>query len=557
MPLEKRISPTSRARLPLFCLATLAGIGAGADAVNAETPPVAEPPAVVSNASPAPAAPPQAAPDNAAPQAPAPVAAPGQPGAHAGDQTGTQPGGQPAAQKQEAPAAGAPSGPPPAAAPPSRPAPRNYYVEPRSYGTRRDPEPPRYSRTLSKTGIPAFKDLDWLDFGLEQRTRYEYRDQDLRRPIGIVDQPLLFRTRAYLGIHDKLDPFRFGIEVQDSRRYNSAFPIDDRDWNQTDLVQGFAELYFKDALGEGRPLRLQGGRMAFEYMDRRLIARNDWRNTTGNFEGFRAILGQESSDWQLDLLALNPVRILPTEFDEGDHTRRFFGAIGNLRRWSDVITLQPYYLVLDQDETADQARRTIHTTALRGYGIVGDSGFDYDFDVAFQFGKDAGRTHRAFGLTTEVGYTWDHAWRPRLAGFFGYATGDRDPTDNVSQRFDRLFGFRRPWSANDYFGWDNIIAPKLRVDARPTKRLRFDAGYSPFWLASAKDSWKDGPRQDPTGRSGSFIGHEFDLRLRYAFSHADVTFGYAHFIPGEFTRNTGRGDRTNFFYLEVSARIFK
>jgi hypothetical protein len=467
-------------------------------------------------------------------------------------------------QEPEGPEAAAPEAPAEAALPaetpplPARLPARNYYIEPRSYGTRREPEPPRYVRSLDETGIRGWERYPWMDLGLDYRTRYEYRDDDLRRPIGVVDQPILPRTRFYLGVNEIIDPFRFAVEIEDARRYNSVFPRDIRDVNQMAFVQAYGELHFANALGINRPARLQAGRLAFEYLDRRLIARNDWRNTTGNFQGYRLLLGQESNDWNLDVLALHPVLLSMSGPDRPDASRRFYGVIGNWRRWSEIVTLQPYHLVLEQRPGEDRARRRIHTTGLRGYGILGRTGYDYDLNLALQFGRDGHRTHRALGLASEVGYVWNHPWSPRVSAFFGYGSGDRDPDDDRSERFDALFGFRRPWSANDYFGWDNIISSKLRLEVRPLRDLRLELGYGPFWVASATDSWRDAGRRDPTGRSGTFVGHEFDLRARYPLnSRVDLTIGYAYFFPGAFTRNTGRGDRTHFFYAETIVRAFR
>ena len=437
------------------------------------------------------------------------------------------------------------------------PEPRNYYVEPRSYGTRLATEPPRYVRTLSETDVPAFEHLDWLDVGLDQRTRYEYRDDDLRRPIPGPDHPLLLRVRSYLGIHDRFDPFRGYIEFEDARRYNSRFPLDDRDTNETEIIQAVGELYFADALGCDRPFRLQFGRMAFEYTDRRLVARNEWRNTTNNFQGFRAIMGQQQNDWQLDLLALQPVERRPRRPDVGDEESMFYGAIFDWRRWSEVVTFQPYYLFRDQSGKHGRLSREIHTMPC-GYGIVGTTGFDYDFDLAFQAGNYDAQRHRALGFTTELGYTFEHQWKPRLSAFFGYASGDREPNDGVHQRFDRLFGFARPWSANDYFVWENIMTPKTRLEFQPHEKTRVDLVYSAYWLASDTDFWVTSFRHDPTGQSGDFVGHELDIRIQQALTpHVDVTLGYAYFLPGNFVRNTGRSDDTDFFYVEVSTRLFK
>jgi hypothetical protein len=442
----------------------------------------------------------------------------------------------------------------------------DYYVRSRSYRTEPETDPPRYVRNLSKTGIDAFKDINWLDVGLDHRTRVEYRENDFRRtPQEGHDEPVLLRTRVFLGLKEIWDPFRFVVEFQDSRRYNSQYVRDDRDVNEFELIQGFGELYFKDALGaddlgNARPLRLRAGRMAFESLDRRLIARNEFRNTTNNFEGFRVTLGQKKNDWELDLLALQPVERLKYDFDQPVEQQWFYGALGSWRRWSDIITLQPYYLGLKQDGNSSKTGQNIHSTGLRGYGVVGGTGLDYDLNVVYQFGRSNGRQqHDAWASAVELGYTFeDAAWKPRLSAFYGYGTGDRNPTDNKNQRFNALFGFNQPWSRNDYFSWDNLHAPKVRLEFTPYKDVRVDTGYNAYWLASDRDAWQRASLQDPTGRSGDFLGHEFDIRVRYKLnSRVETELSYAHFEAGEFPSNLGKSKDSNYLYLQVSLNAFE
>jgi hypothetical protein len=435
---------------------------------------------------------------------------------------------------------------------------RNYYVERRSYGTGRETEPPRYVRRLSQTGIDAFANVDWFDFGLDYRMRFEYRDDDLRRPVDGLDLPILLRTRLYAGLREVWDPFRFYVEFEDARRQNSMFPRDDRDINEYEVIQAVAELHFDDVFGAERPLRLQGGRFAFEYVDRRLVARNEWRNTTNTFQGFRAILGQERNDWQVDLLALQPLERFLYIPDRPNTDQWFYGVIGNWRRWSHIVTLQPYLLGLEQDEGAGGVDRSIQSAALRAYGIVGDTGYDYDANLVIQFGESDGQRHRGLGFVGEIGRTFDHPWKPRLDAFFGYGSGDKRPNDDKDERFERFFGFARPWSNNDYFQWENIIAPKLRLEFQPTAPLRIDTGYSVYWLASDTDRWNNAGLRDPTGQSGSFIGHEWDIRVRYEItSRVDANVGYAYFTPGEFTRKSGKSYDSDFFYIEISINAFE
>lgn len=439
----------------------------------------------------------------------------------------------------------------------------SYYVAPSSYSTTRDPDPPKYVTPLNQSTIGEWAALDWLDVGLDYRGRYEYRDGDLRRSRDEVDHPYLQRVRGYLGVREILDPFRFALEFQDSRRFNSDFPDDNRDLNELDLIRLYGELYFDAALGHDpkdnpRPLSLRYGIHNFEFLDRRLIGNNQWRNTANSFQGFHGTLGQEKNDWQLDLLAVQPRDRLMREFDEPIDDQWFYAAIGHWRGWSEVITLEPFYLVLDQGANADSGSREIHSPGLRGYGNIGETGFDYDFSAIAQFGESGEEDHRAWAGTLEVGYKFDHAWKPRASLFYGYASGDEDPQDAESNRFERFFGFGRPWSANDYIVFENISTPKARLEFQPHDDWRIDLGYSFFWLASDTDRFSAANNaRDADGESGSFLGHEFDIRARYNLGkQTDFAIGYSHFTPGEFTRNTVRGGGTDFFYIEFTRRFF-
>jgi hypothetical protein len=56
----------------------------------------------------------------------------------------------------------------------------DYYQKTRGYRVEPESDPPSYVRNLSKTQFEAFRDIEWLDVGLDFRNRYEYRENDLR-----------------------------------------------------------------------------------------------------------------------------------------------------------------------------------------------------------------------------------------------------------------------------------------------------------------------------------------------------------------------------------------
>jgi len=440
--------------------------------------------------------------------------------------------------------------------------PTRYYVERRSYGTRRVSEPPSYVKQLNQTWLgklEGFEDIDWLDIGLDHRTRFEFRDNDFRRNVNHVDQPFLVRTRAYLAVKNRFDPLRFTVEISDARRYNGDFPRDVRDSNFQEPIQLYGELFFKQSPVADRQLSVKFGRQAFEYTDRRLLARNEFRNTTNNFDGIRVILGKQADAWQVDALLLQPILRDDNGFDKRDKANTLIGVIGDYRGISQTITLQPLYLLLKQDgsKAASGIEREIHTVGLRAYGIVGKTGFDYDFSYNKQEGNDGPRKHDALGYTGELGYTFKQAWKPRLSAAWNFASGDDNPTDQQSGRFDRLFGFARPFSQNDYFQYENVEATKVRFELTPTKELQWDAGFNWYSLNSATDRWNNAGVRDTSGQSGSYVGHEFDTRLVWTQSrYFQTELLYAYFKSGTFNENAGRGGTSNLVFAQFTFSAF-
>jgi hypothetical protein len=467
----------------------------------------------------------------------------------------------------------------------------DYYRKTLGYRVEPESDPPSYVRNLSRTQFEQFRDVDWLDVGLEHRTRFEYRENDYRpTPTGSTsskdyrndpDSLFLLRTRAYLGVHDILDPLRFVVEFQDSRSYNGLYERNVSDVNEFELIQGYAELYFKDVLGHNRPVSIRAGRQHLELLDRRLIGNNQFRNTTNNFEGFRIRFGKQQNDWDLDTFAFQPIERLKYEFDRADEHTWIYGGVLSLRHWSDFITIQPYFLGRkvngDPYNTANSTPitdRDIYAPGLRVYGTIPETGFDFDADINKQFGrtgvidkksgKQVMQQHDALAYALELGYTFDHDWKPRASLFYGYGSGDRNSKDNINGKFDSFYGFNQPWSRNDYFSWDNIHAPKARIEFTPYQDVRVDAGANAYWLASSKDAWSRANLRDNTGKSGDFLGYEFDVRLRHKLNpYVDWSVSYARFEPGSFTRSFNNNvdgpftnQASNFFYFEVSLNAF-
>lgn len=445
---------------------------------------------------------------------------------------------------------------------------RDFFKPSKAEGVNHRPQPPAYVKTFDKHGktygIPGTEDLSWLEFGLEQRTRFENRNEDYRYGLRDTHQFLL-RSDMYIGIRDILDPLRFGLELQDSRQYQGSFPENASDVDEFDVLQAFMELYFKDAIGPDRPLIFRAGRMSLDLANRRLVARNGFRNTTNAFDGFRLTLGQKSNDWQMDILAAMPVERLLQQPDRPDEERWLYAWVGTWRGWSEIITIETYYIVLDEDRKPIAALdREIHNIGVHGFGPIGESGFDYDFDFTWQFGNDNSaapgldRTRRAFAAHAELGYSFDLPWKPRLSAYCNYASGDRDPRprDHLNERFDSLYGDSFGYGIMNIQRLENMINPNIRLSLAPHDKVEFNGFYRWYFVASDSDRSSWAGRVDPTGRSGDYVGSAVDLVMKYKVCpNFNVEMGYSHFTPGNFIERTGDSENSDFFYVQTTLQF--
>ncbi len=101
------------------------------------------------------------------------------------------------------------------------------------------------------------------------------------------------------------------------------------------------------------------------------------------------------------------------------------------------------------------------------------------------------------------------------------------------------------------------------MEFTPYKDVRIDTSYNAYWQESETGGWNRAGLRDTTGQSGSFLGHEFDIRMRHKLNpYVDWNLSYARFNPGDFTENrsitqNAQGtEASNFFYFEVNLNAF-
>lgn len=381
---------------------------------------------------------------------------------------------------------------------------------------------------------PGAETPSWLDFGFELRVRGEDRTLRLRsdREPGSPSGGFS-RARLLALVAPESWPIRFTLEVQDARQFGTDFPATPATTNTIDVLQLRGDLELGRVFGA--PIRIQAGRTSFDAIDRRLVARNRFRNTTNAFEGVRIRFGSPALG--AEALALWPVERRPEELDGADRDRKLLGATGAIRRGP--LSLEPYYLYAHASADLPVA---LHTAGVHFFGSLGER-WDHDVHAAFQLGTAAGEKHRAFAFHGELGRSYQAAWNPRLAAWLNYASGDARPDDGKSGRFDPLFGASHVmYGLTDLFSWQNVVNPTAAVSLSPFANVRVQGFYRLYWLQSPRDAWVRAGLRDPTGESGSFVGQEVDFQLRFqVFSFAELDVQYGELFAGGFVKRTGGG----------------
>lgn len=369
------------------------------------------------------------------------------------------------------------------------------------------------------------------------RVRHELLDGQPRAGFRSRDQELALRTTLFAEYHR--NALRIGGELYDSRAYldKPGSPLTTNEVNTLELVQAYVGADFKNALGPGTTLQLQLGRMLLNLGSRRLIAADDYRNTTNGYTGLRADLKAKGTTATL-IYMLPQVRLpddLPSlrsgkvQWDRESFDLQLWGGLIARPRTIAGATAEFSYYRLQEDDAPGRPNRNrdLHTVGARIIRDPKAGWWDFEAEGIYQFGSirasNAAGAARipvaAWFLHLDGGYTFAGPAKLRISVEYDNASGD-GPGGRFN-RFDTLFGMRRadlgPAGIYNAVGRANISTPGLRVEIAPTKRFDGFAVYRAMWLANRTDAFSTTGVRDPTGRSGSFAGHQTEARLRYWF----------------------------------------
>ncbi len=439
------------------------------------------------------------------------------------------------------------------------------------------PEPNTRWRVDRALPVPA-----WLHFGLEHRLRFEHLEDEFRTPTRENSSALSMRT--LLSAELRFESVVIGAEMQDSRVYASeTTPLNTTHGNAVELLQGYASLRRNGVFASGDTTWLTVGRFTVDAGSRRLVARNEYRNTINGFTGIDA-QWSSADDHAMRAFAALPVMRRPAEeaelrdnlvvFDRENANALFWGVFFTSAPFAAQLRLEAYLFGLHERDGRDapSADRQLATPGVRLLRPAADGEFDFQLELMLQLGRSRASTrandtvdleHRAGALHASVGYRLKAAWNPRFIVLYDFASGDGDPKDGTNARFDTLFGARRfdfgPTGLYGPLGRSNISSPGLRVELSPHVTLNGFVAYRLVWLASATDAWTAAGLRDESGLSGQHLGQQLEGRLRWNVLTDNLAFevGAAYFVRGAFATDAQGGDNTNpvFIYSQLTGKI--
>jgi hypothetical protein len=444
----------------------------------------------------------------------------------------------------------------------------------------------RFSLVATSVLVPAFffaspAAAEDDGFSLSGSVRLRFEEIEGQPRAGFDSTDSLFNVRTQVLGELRSGAFRVGGELFDSRAYGAdpGTPISTNEVNALELVQAFVGVDVAEPLGKGSKLGLTAGRMTLNLGSRRLVAADDYRNTTNGYTGLRADLSARDGVKAVFIYTLPQMR-RPDDADSVRHNRvkidresfdlvLWGGMVSKAKAIGAATAELTYFHLSERDAPGRPTRdRSLDTFGGRIIREPEIGKFDYEVEAFYQTGDirasvsatAATQSVSASFVHVDAGYSFPGAWKPRLSLEFDRASGDR--AGESYGRFDTLFGMRRadlaPAGLYNAVARANIVTPGIRLEATPDKRWDWFAVYRAMWLASRTDAFSTTGVRDSSGQSGSFAGHQLEGRIRYWILPARLRFEFDGLLlaKGRFLRdapNAPRGKWTRYTSFNLTA----
>ncbi|MBX9795626.1 alginate export family protein [Sphingomonas sp.] len=373
-----------------------------------------------------------------------------------------------------------------------------------------------------------------FDLSLAIRLRHESITGQTRANLPASEEST--QTRALLLATYRTRHFTIGAELIDSRAFAVPTPtaISTNEVNALEPLQAWVAYDF-GAKGKWHG-RVSLGRMTLDFASRRLLARDDYRNTLTSHTGIKLDL-IAPFDLEGTFFYVLPNHRLPEDpagiranrivFDEQGFETRMWGGRLFRHRLLGRTGAEATFLRFEERDSPIQITRDRHLSniELRLVAPPAAGMVDFETEVIRQTGSiapsfaptPARLPVESWFVHGRVGYSFAGRWHGRVSVEADYASGNRAGSASYG-RFDSLFGQRRgdfaPAGLMSAILRSNLIDIGPRIELQPAKWLDGFVEIKKMWLASATDGFASSGVVDATGASGRDAGWMVDGRVR-------------------------------------------
>ena len=323
--------------------------------------------------------------------------------------------------------------------------------------------------------------------------------------------------------------------------------------------QGFVDLGLWNSGQDS--LTLRAGRQEVALGSENFVSTRDGRNIRRSLDGVR--LTWIKGDWTLDLLAVRPTLDNPGYFNDPPNHESGFWTVYAVHpfRLLPKGNVDLYYMGLDNksvpfnvEGTGREQRETIGT---RLWGTTDH--WDYNGELAFQWGSFRSNDIRAWAVSTETGYRTDTIpFSPRVGLRAVSFSGNQNPSGRTLGTFNSIYEKGPYFSYAELFARRNLIAlqPSAELQLTHSVSLVFNPAF--FWRESTADGLYN--------ISGSVIVSGLHSNARYIATQASTQVHwqmtrnlswfteYGHFFPGDFLKQATPGKNLNYWTGWVDIR---
>jgi hypothetical protein len=350
---------------------------------------------------------------------------------------------------------------------------------------------------------------------------------------------------------------RYRIFVQlksglESYRTGGPRPIDEK---KLDVEAAFLEVG-TDSGKNWIVLRL--GRQELNYGSGRLVSVREGPTVRQSFDGVK--VRSKAGAWKIDAFAVRPDLDRPGFFDNIPDPHTEFWGIYATRPLRRQVSFDSYYLGEDRKVASFErgtATELRHSVAARLWRPVAtkESGLDFDYEGAVQFGSFGSDNIRAWTLASDTGYSLTRLpLKPRFSVKADISSGD-DPRSHTLGTFYPVFPL------GNYFGViaDTGPGPVNFIDVHPRIQATLPKGVtvSTDLVVQWRENLNDGVYAVPgfllvpsNGSAARFVGYRPGVEARWQVDrHIWVQADYGVFFAGQFLKDASPG--RNLKYTEL------